>query len=202
MSSKLSYRSALLVGVKPTLNLNAQEFVPEHIKNPPTTFWDTPEKGEPEFYTWKDKKYENPTYPRYKTFTELRSNPVFKKKFAIFAENILCITNVDTMQGLRFNPPYWGSDNYKDWKGQKKKYVGLHLEYKQDGIVYRIAYECDDLEDPGTGWFMQWFHKEDCGGSCDYYGCYHNYKAPKGYKPPALKTKQQAFSATSININI
>ncbi len=189
MSSKISYRSALLVGVKPTLNPNAQEFVPEHIKNPPSTYWDTPEKEEPEFHCYKDEKYPNEFYQRYKTFQKLRSNSVFQKKFAIFAENILCIRNADAEKGLRFNQPYWGSYDYKDWKGQKKKYVGLHLEYMQDGFYYNIAYECDDLEDPGTGWFMQWFHEEECGGSCDYWGCHANYKSPKGYKPPALRNK-------------
>lgn len=199
--SKFSYRSALMTNVKLTLNPKAEEFVPEHIRNPPATFWDTEEQEEPEYYEYKGEKFPNSEYPVYKAFNTLRDNPVFQKKFTIFAENMLCISNSDVLKGLRFAPFWWMSGDYSSIKGQKKKFIGFYLEYKQDDITYRIAYECDDIEDPRTGWFMQWFCKNDCCGfSCDYYGCYVNYKAPKGYvNDHKLRAKQMSDSLNNLH---
>lgn len=188
---KMSYRSALMTNITHKLNAKAEEFVPEHIKNPQPTFWNTEGQEEPEFFEHKGEKFENPAHALYKKFVALRANPIFQKKFAIFAENMLCITNSDVIKGLRFAHPSWMGTNYTDKKGQKRKYVGFYLEYNQDDLMYRVAYECDDIDDPQTGWFMQWFCKDDCCGcSCDYYGCYSNYKTPKGYiKGPVERRK-------------
>ncbi len=180
MSSKFSYRSAVL-GIKSNLNPNASEWVPLDMR-PPTapkhTYWDIPEVPEQEFFVYKDgNKLPNDHYPYYQRFIKLRENPIFQKKFKAFAENILCITECDVEKGLRMKLPGWGKP--LPWKGQKKSFVWLYLTYEQDGFQYNIAYECDDIDVPSTGWFMQWFHKNECEGSCDYYGCHGNYKRPK-----------------------
>ncbi len=189
-----SYRSILLRGVKSQLNPYAAEWKPSHIATPiqNITYWNTPETVQEEFCTYNNEKLENPAYEHYTALLRLRTNPIFRKKFAVFAENMLCITNTDTEKGLRLALPWWNIKNYKQRGGQKKKYVGLYLEYKQDDFIWQIAYECDDIDDPTTGWFMQWFHREECCGfSCDYYGCHTNYKIPKTYmKNP---TKRQTY---------
>lgn len=188
-----SYRSVLL-GLKSDLNPFAAEWIPSSLKvaSPSHTFWDKPEYVEPEFYTYKDHApLINPSYKYYNTLLQLRTNPIFKKKFAIFAENMLCITDTDTEKGLRLDIPTWTAFDHTTWQGQKKKYVGFFLKYKQDDLTWSIAYECDDLEDPKTGWFMQWFHEDECCAySCDYYGCHHNYKMPKTYIKDPVKRKK------------
>ncbi len=182
MSSKLSYRSVVL-GINSNLNPNASEWVPlnMHPHTPPKhTYYDVPEVPEEEFIIDKDYKYENHNYSYYQHFIKLRESSIFQKKFQVFAENILCVTNTDVKNGLRMTLPNWAS---LPWKGHKKSFVWLYLTYKQDGFTYDIAYECDNIEDPSTGWFMQWFHNKDCCGySCDYYGCHNNYIRPKPKK--------------------
>jgi hypothetical protein len=154
-------------------NPNAAEYIP---LKPAHTFWDdcpdlkeeVPDAG----YSneWEKKQYA--------TLHHLKKSPTFQRKFATFAENILCVTETDTEKGCRIdlrNTQYWHKE-YCDLPGKKKKFIGFWFLYRQNGFSYACVYECDDLADPRTGWFYQWEHDEDCCGfSCDYYGCCYKY---------------------------
>ena len=164
-----SYRSALLAN-KPIIA---------------TTYWEKPEKPEPLTLQHYDHSCFNPAYTSYHLLLKLRIHPTFRKLFADFAENILCITNTDTEKGLRLDSTLWNSIfmDGQVYNGQHKKYLPLFLVYKQDGMTWSIAYECDILEDPSTGMFNLWVHKDDCCGlSCSFYQCHMNYKTNNNTK--------------------
>ncbi len=172
----MSYKSALTANIPKTpfkLNPYAAEYKPPH------TFWeDCPFYKEevPGEYSneWQKKQYA--------ALQKLNKSPTFQRKFATFAENILCVTDVNTEKGCRIDlreTQYWHKE-YNDLPGKKKKFIGFWFYYRQDDITYTCVYECDDLEDPRTGWFYQWEHKDDCCGfSCDFFQCYYNYPLKK-----------------------
>ncbi len=174
----------ILVSSK-ALNPYAAEFVPasqNNVQAKSPRFWDgefdKPEVDEPEFHEYNGKKYPNRVYHDYCLFKSLRDNPIFQSKFSTFAENTLCILNHDIKLGLRFakEDTYSLKERESPRTGYKKAHVQFYLYYKQDDITYKIAYECDDPNDPSTGWFLQWAHLDDCDGfSCDFWGCYSNY---------------------------
>ncbi len=74
------------------------------------------------------------------------------------------------------------------------------MMYRQDGITYNLVYEHDgDINDPRNGWFVQWFHKEECCGfSCDFFGCERNYKAPKNYKKNMEERRKEGLERVRI----
>ena len=173
-----SYKSALIRNIPKTefkLNPYAVEYIPQ---KPAHTFWeDCPlyKEAVPGEYSneWEHKHYA--------ALYRLKKSPTFQRKFATFAENILCVTETDTEKGCRIDlraTQYWGQGS--DERGKKKKRIGFWFYYRQDGFTYKVVYECDDLEDPRTGWFYQWDHDDACCGySCDFFGCYYAYPAKK-----------------------
>lgn len=171
-----SYKSALIHNIPKTefkLNPYAVEYIPQ---KPVHTFWEE-----------EDCKYFKEEIPgeyhsewahkHYNALQKLKKSPTFQRKFATFAENILCVTDTNTEKGCRIDlraTQYWGQGS--DERGKKKKLIGFWFYYRQDGFTYKVVYECDDLEDPRTGWFYQWDHDDACCGySCDYFGCYYSY---------------------------
>ena len=173
-----SYKSALIRNIPKTefkLNPYAVEYIPQ---KPAHIFWeDCPlyKEAVPDEYSneWEKKQYA--------ALQRLKKSPTFQHKFATFAENILCVTETDTEKGCRIDlraTQYWGQGS--DERGKKKKRIGFWFYYRQDGFTYKVVYECDDLEDPRTGWFYQWDHDDACCGfSCDFFGCYYAYPAKK-----------------------
>ncbi len=131
-------------------------------------------------------------------FSKLLHNPIFIKKCTDFCENILCLTSVNIEQGLRL----LYVDGFRNRSGFHKKYLLFLLAYRQNGITYNIAYECDVYDDPNTGWFTQWFHSEHCNGyECDTYHCHCNYTAPKKYyeKLPYVQYNTRRVLVRRIN---
>lgn len=130
------------------------------------------EDAHDEFYNVWEKK-------QYTSLQRLKKSPTFQRKFATFAENILCVTETDTEKGCRIDlraTHYW-YEGHCDLPGKKKKFIGFWFLYRQDDITYTCVYECDDIADPRTGWFYQWSHDDECCGySCDYFMCH--YKCP------------------------
>ncbi len=173
-----SYRSALMKNV--VESQTSEPAVPAIVVVSTTRYWDTEETPQPEYVEFNGEKYPNDMYEKYSQVATLRKDPIFQKKFKIFAENILCIANADVEKGLRLNHSYSVNFATDPFKGQKKKFAGLYMYYRQDGITYNISYEFDNIKDSRTGWFLQWFHDDECCGfSCDYYGCYANYRRPR-----------------------
>jgi len=169
MTSKQSHSyKTILTGS--TLNPFATAYIPLKTH----TFWEDCDflEGVP---TDRDNAWEKKQYAALK---RLKKSPTFQRKFATFAENILCLINVDCEKGCRIQldaTQYWHDEN-NNIPGKKKAVIGFWFTYRQDGITYNVVYECDDLDDPRTGWFYQWTHDEDCCGySCDYYGCHYKY---------------------------
>ncbi len=176
MASNISYKSALIGNMsKPALNPYAEEYIP---LRPAHTFWEDcsfKDNVPNEYsYEWEKKQYD--------ALQRLKKSPTFQRKFATFAENILCVREADTEKGCRIDlraTQYWDGE-HRDLTGNKKKRIGFWFLYRQDEITYCCVYECDDLEDPRTGWFFQWEHDEECCGfSCDYYGCCYKYPCKK-----------------------
>lgn len=140
---------------------------------PTRTFWEDckfPEKVLTEYSNEWEKM-------QYAALQRLKKNPIFQQKFGTFAEDSLCIIDTDTEKGCRIEldpTQYWSTDS--DKRSKKKKRIGFWFMYRQDGFTYKVVYECDDLNDPHTGWFCQWEHNDDCCGySCDYFGCHYAY---------------------------
>jgi hypothetical protein len=173
-----SYKSALIRNIPKTefkLNPYAVEYIPQ---KPAHTFWeDCPLYKEevPGEYSneWEKKQYA--------ALQRLKKSPTFQRKFATFAESILCVTETDTEKGCRIDlraTQYWGQGS--DERGKKKKLIGFWFYYRQDGFTYKVVYECDDLADPRTGWFYQWDHDNACCGySCDFFDCYYRYPSKR-----------------------
>ncbi len=169
MASKISYKVAL-IGAEPAVVAEKSDVLKPSVH----TFWEDcsfPERGPTEdSNTWEKEQYA--------ALQRLKKSPTFQRKFAMFAENILCVTETDTEKGCRIDlraTQYWSKSTYS---GKKKATIGFWFLYRQDGFTYTVVYECDDLKDPRSGWFYQWEHDEDCCGfSCDYFGC--PYKYPK-----------------------
>jgi hypothetical protein len=175
----MSYKSALTANIPTTpfkLNPDAAEYIPP---KPAHTFWEDAALLKEEIPNEYSNKWE---HRQYAALQRLKKSPTFQRKFATFAENVLCITGVDTEKGCRidlYETRYW-PEEVCDLPGKNKEYIGFWFMYRQDGFTYLVAYECDDLEDPCTGWFYQWEHKDDCcGWSCDYFQCHYNYPLKK-----------------------
>ena len=173
-----SYKSALIRNIPKTefkLNPYAVEYIPQ---KPAHTFWDDEDAIK---YLEKEvipgKYHSEWEHKQYNALQKLKKSPTFQRKFATFAENILCVTDTNTEKGCRIDlraTLYWGQGS--DERGKKKKLIGFWFLYRQDGFTYKVVYECDDLEDPRTGWFFQWDHDDDCCGfSCDFFGCCYKY---------------------------
>ncbi len=167
----MSYKNALTANIPFQLNPYAKEFVP--LK--PHTFWEdcTSKEEVPDAEhsnQWEKKQYD--------ALQRLKKSPTFQRKFATFAENILCVTETDVEKGCRIDlraTQYW-HEKHNTLPGKKKGLIGFWFLYRQDGITYQVVYECDDIEDPRTGWFYQWDHNEACCGfSCDFFGCCYDY---------------------------
>ena len=176
VTPKISYKTALTATLPHTepvsnLNPNASEFKPH-------TYWDdcpsyiTEQTPDEYSNQWQREQYD--------ALQRLKNSPTFQKKFATFAENALCITDTNTVKGCHANlepSMCWYDENVGiQNKGKKMKNIGFWFIYRQDGFSYNVVYECDDINDPRTGWFYQWEHRKDCEGfSCDYFGCHSNY---------------------------
>ena len=161
-----------------TLNPKAPAYVPcgaySHTTAYPQTtshtFWETAEEPPNEESSLCEIQH-------YEALTKLKMSRVFKKRFAAFAENTLCLTGTDTEKGCQINPDAARGtfDGYQTHEGKKKSNIGFWFIYRQDGISYNVVYECDNIDDP-AGWFFQWDHNEECSGlSCDWWGCHINY---------------------------
>jgi hypothetical protein len=168
MASKISYKVALM-GAEPAV-VTEKSDVPKPSAG--HTFWEDcsfPERVPTEDSNMWEKE-------QYAALQHLKKSPTFQRKFAMFAENILCVTETDTEKGCRIDlraTQYWSKSTYS---GKKKAIIGFWFLYRQDGFTYTVVYECDNLKDPRSGWFYQWEHDEDCCGfSCDYFGCPYNY---------------------------
>lgn len=163
MSSKISYKTAL----------TTSNYTPPPPIPPKHTFWEDDTHYSLNFRGSRDKKH-------YDALEKLKMSPTFQRKFAIFAENILCITDTNTEKGCLadFSVPTYAvkKDINNNIPGRKKAIVGLWFLYRQDGFTYGVVYECDDIDDPRTGWFYTWEHDSSCCGySCDYFLCQFRY---------------------------
>lgn len=175
MATKMSYKTAL-IGTRPAegqLCSKLNPFAPPYIHH---TFWEE-EDNKYLKEVIPDKYFSEWEHKQYNALQKLKKSPTFQRKFATFAENILCVTDTNTEKGCRIDlraTQYWGQGS--DERGKKKKLIGFWFLYRQDGITYSVVYECDDLEDPRTGWFFQWDHDDACCGySCDFFGCCYRY---------------------------
>jgi hypothetical protein len=174
----MSYKTALTANIPKDVfkfNPHAKEFVPSAQLKPAHTFWDDYPNFKEKVPDDLENKWE---HAQYNALQQLKKSPTFQRKFATFAENILCVLNTNTEKGCRIDlraTQYW-HDKYNNTPGKKKAMIGFWFLYRQDGFTYKVVYECDDLDDPRTGWFYQWDHIDDCCGfSCDYFGCPYSY---------------------------
>lgn len=102
----------------------------------------------------------------------LKQNGVFKKRLTAFLEKEYCLNGIDVEKGCRIELDIRGvfHESYV-LTGKKKKNIGFWFNYKQDGIIYGVVYECDVIDDPQTGWFFQNKCDEECGGTCSLFEC-------------------------------
>ena len=158
-----------------TLNPYATMYVPYVAATQPNrshTFWETAEFPPNEESSLCEIQH-------YEALSKLKMLYVFKRKFAVFAEKCLYLSGTDTEKGCQMNPDAARGtfDGYQTHEGKKKSNIGFWFIYRQDGISYNIVYECDNINDPTTGWFFQWEHDEECCGfSCDWWGCHVKYQ--------------------------
>ena len=193
----MNYKSALVKNMK-VEEVVVQSHVPT-ISEVSTTYWDDVEEKYRPSTVWTEPDY----YPEIVTvFKKLVTNKLFQRKFAMFAENMLCLQNTDTVKGLKLHSPSY--DSIYERKGQFKEKVGFFMMYRQDGITYNIVYEHDgDINDARNGWFVQWFHLDECCGySCDFFGCEGNYKPPKNYKKDMEVRRKEARTRAEEKVKI
>lgn len=193
----MNYKSALVKNMKvKEVVSQVQSPVPADVS---TTYWDDVEEKYRPSTVWTEPDY----YPEIVTaFKKLVTNKLFQRKFAMFAENMLCLQNTDTVKGLKLRSPSY--DSIYEQKGQFKEKVGFFMMYRQDGITYNIVYEHDgDINDARNGWFVQWFHLDECCGySCDFFGCEGNYKPPKNYKKDMEVRRKEARTRAEEKVKI
>jgi hypothetical protein len=93
MTSKISYKTALTANIPFKLNPHAKEYV---SLKPNHTFWEDASFKE----DVPDAKHNNEWEKKqYAALQRLKKSPTFQRKFATFAENILCVTDTDTEKG-------------------------------------------------------------------------------------------------------
>jgi hypothetical protein len=178
-ASKISYKSALVGANAPAKIMSNLE--PSASEFKPRTFWEESHYLKEQIPDECSNQWEKAQYAALK---RLQCDPTFQKKFSTFAENILCISATNTELGCRINlepSMNWNDETSRfGSKGKKMKNIGFWFIYRQDGFSYNVVYECDDIDDPRTGWFYQWEHDEDCGGfSCDYFCCHYKYPSKR-----------------------
>jgi len=102
----------------------------------------------------------------------LKKSRIFRRRLRAFLEKEYCLDGVNIEKGCRIDLDIRGvfNDGYV-LTGKKKKHIGFWFNYKQDGIIYSIVYECDVIDDPKTGWFFQNNCDEECGGTCSLHEC-------------------------------
>ena len=101
----------------------------------------------------------------------LKKRRVFKTRLKAFLEKEYCVSEViNPEKGCRIELDIRGISN-EGLAGKKKKDIGFWFNYKQDGFIYRIVYECDDIKDPKTGWFFKNICDDECGGTCSLFEC-------------------------------
>ncbi len=134
------------------LNPNAKEFIP---RQPVHTYWDINDIEEvpSERYLPIENQQE-----QCDALNNLKKRSSFRRKFIAFAKKELCLEGgINMKKGCRINLNICGNFNGDTFiKGKKKDHIGFWFNYKQDGIIYHIVYECDDIHDPTTGWFFKW----------------------------------------------
>jgi len=102
----------------------------------------------------------------------LKQNEIFKKKLTTFLEKEYCLDSINIEQGCRIDLNIRGVfDDGFILPGKKKKQIGFWFMYKQDNLIYSGVYECDDINDPSTGWFFQNICDDECGGTCSEFEC-------------------------------
>lgn len=108
----------------------------------------------------------------YNALERLKKTRVFNRRLKTFLKNEYCLENINVEKGCRIDLDIRGvfHDGHM-LAGKEKKQIGFWFNYKQDGIIYGIVYECDDIHDPKTGWFFQNICDEECGGTCSLHEC-------------------------------
>ena len=149
------------------LNPNASVFIPS-MKH---TYW-----GSNDMDDTPSKHRELPIelqQAQYDALNHLKKNKVFKKRLNKFLYNECCVPDgINPEEGCRIDLDIRGIfSNGFVVKGKKKKQIGFWFNYKQDNFTYAIVYECDDINDPKTGWFFQNRCDEECGGTCSLHEC-------------------------------
>jgi hypothetical protein len=106
------------------------------------------------------------------TLHKLKRNPGFQTRLKTFLEKEYCISDGIDPEACRIDLNIRGvfNDSYV-LKGKEKNHICFWFNYKQDGFTYAIVYECDDIDDPKTGWFFQNRCDEECGGTCSLFEC-------------------------------
>ena len=106
------------------------------------------------------------------SLNNLKKSRIFRRRLTAFLEKEYCLDGIDVEKGCRIELDIRGvfNENYV-LTGKKKKHIGFWFNYKQDGIIYGVVYECDVIDDPKTGWFFQNICDDECGGTCSLHEC-------------------------------
>ena len=180
---KLQETYSKMTSNKSKLNPNAPMFIPESLYKIPAngfgaktyTYW-----GPDDIEDTPSKHRELPVdvqQAQCDSLNRLKKNKTFRKRLIAFLQKEYCLDGIDIEKGCRIELNIRGvfNENYV-LTGKKKKHIGFWFNYKQDGIIYGIIYECDVIDDPKTGWFFQNICDEECGGTCSLFECATAYK--------------------------
>ena len=107
----------------------------------------------------------------------LKKSRIFRRRLTAFLKKEYCLDSIDVEKGCRIELDIRGvfNESYV-LTGKKKNHIGFWFNYKQDGIIYGVVYECDVIDDPKTGWFFQNNCDEECGGTCSLHECATSYQ--------------------------